>query len=221
MCRAQEWAHVRSRPWQPFPVSVQSQHILTGEAAILQAGEDAESLLADGIGVERANTPVSSVMKGDGQVITKLGAINHQLRGFVQPLDTPADMLSAADVAMGALCGFQMNLHPRGRMNWLLPCVPQTGEPIKRKASISFPWCAWVLLQPPLQTPSPLWSCSAMGHLGPRWGNGMGFVPPSLQGTPCSALKPIPWLWDFAASYGNEPQTGEEVEQSPSEVSGL
>lgn len=43
-------------------------------------------------------------MKGDGQVITKLAVINHQLGGFVLSLDTPEDTLSAADVATGAPC---------------------------------------------------------------------------------------------------------------------
>lgn len=71
--------------------------------------ENTGSLSAFGIRVERAIAPVSSVMKGDGQVITKAAVINRQLRGFTQSLDTPEDTLSAADVATGASCNVRLS----------------------------------------------------------------------------------------------------------------
>lgn len=110
-----------------------------GEAAILQAGEKAGSLSADGIRVERANTPVSSVMKGDGQVITKPAVINHQLRGFIQSLDTPEDTLSAADMATGVSCNVRLsNQSLSNRQNELAVhvCVSQTEVAIKKEIQL-------------------------------------------------------------------------------------
>jgi len=74
-------------------------------------------------------------MKGDGQVITKPAVINHQLRGFTQPLDTPEDTLSAADVAAGVSCNMRLsNQSLSNRQNELAVHVgvSQTEDAIKK-----------------------------------------------------------------------------------------
>lgn len=139
--RSEVGAHTRQR--RPLAALLSSlcraSTSLLGKAAILQAEEKAGSLSADGIQVERPNALVSSVMKGDGQVITKPAVINHQLRGFIQSLDTPEDTLRAGDMATGVSCNMRLsNQSLSNRQNELTVrvCVSQTEDAIKKEIQL-------------------------------------------------------------------------------------
>lgn len=161
-----------------------------GEAAALQAGEEAGSLSADGIRAERANTPVSAVMKGDGQVITKATVINHQLRGFIQSLDTPEDTRSAADAATGVSCNVRLsNQSGSTRQDELAAhvCASQPEDAMKKEISAGYktaspapgvPGCFSNLFKHPAPFATlHKQNVSTMGFesLDPRWGNGKAF----------------------------------------------
>lgn len=119
--------------------------------------------------MERALAPVSSVMKGDGQVITKAAVINHQLRGFTQSLDTPEDTLSAADVATGVSCNVRLsNQSLSNRRNELAVHVCVSNRRCNKKGNLAgyataSPSLAApdVLLTSSLNTQTPLYLCTS------------------------------------------------------------